>query len=63
MIIYDEIDKIINNLDIKRAPGINQINNKPINKTCQDGTYTSNRKIQKVVMLHKASQSKDLIGS
>ena len=77
-ISINEIDKIINNLDIKKAPGIGHINNKLIkhlkpgftnflhfffNLYINFGIHPSNWKIAKVIMLHKAGKPEDLVGS
>ena len=77
-ISINEIDKIINNLDIKKAPGIDQINNKSIkhlkpgffkflhfffNLNINFSIYHENWKIAKVIMLHKTGKPEDLVGS
>ena len=46
----NELDRIIKNLDIKKSPSLDSINNKLSNYA-------------KVIMLHKAGKPKDLVGS
>ena len=77
-ISINEIDRIINNLDIKKAPGIGRIKNKLIkhlkpaliiflhfffNLCINFGIHPSNWKISKIIMLHKAGKPEDLVGS
>ena len=74
----NELDRIINNLDIKKAPGIDRINNKLIkhlkpalinflhfffNLCINFGIHPSSWKIAKIIMLHKAGKLEDLVGS
>ena len=77
-ISINELDKIINNLDIKKAPGLDRINNKLIkhlkpalinllhfflNLCINFGVHPSSWKIAKIIMLHKAGKPEDLVGS
>ena len=77
-ISVNEIDKIINNLDIKKAPGIDRINNKSIKhlkpgiikflhfffNLCIDfRMHPVNLKIAKVIMSYKDSKPKYLVGN
>ena len=77
-ISINEIDKIINDLDIKKCPGINRTNSKLIkhlklglikflhfffNLYINFGIYYSNWKIAKVIMIHEAGSPEDLVGS
>ena len=72
------MDKIINNLDFKKAPGIDRINNKLIkhiksglfkflhfffNLCINFGIHYANWKISKVIMLHKTGKPEDLVRS
>ena len=78
LISINELDRIINNLDIKTAPGLDSINNKLIkylkptllkflhfffNMCINFGIHPANWKIAKVIMLHKAGKPEDLAGS
>ena len=75
LISVNEIDKIINNLDIKQTPGIDPINNKLIkhlkpglikflyfffNLCINFGIHPPNWKTAKVIMLYKFSKREDL---
>ena len=77
-ISINEVDRIIKNLDIKEAPGLDSINNKLIkylklallkilhfffNLCINFGIHPANWKIAKVIMLHKAGKPEDLAGS
>ena len=77
-ISINEVDRIINNLDNKKAPGIDRINNKLIkylkpalinflhfflNLCINFGVHPSSWKIAKIIMLHKAGKPEDLVGS
>ena len=77
-ISINELDRIIKNLDIKKAPGLDSINNKLIkylkpallkflhfffNLCINFGIHPANWKIAKVIMLHKAGKPEDLAGS
>ena len=77
-ISINELDRIIKNLDIKKAPGLDSINNKLIkylrpallkflhfffNLYINFGIHPLNWKIAKVIMLHKAGKPEDLEGS
>ena len=74
----NELDRIIKNVDIKKAPGLDPINNKLIkhlkpallkflhlffNLCINFGIHPANWKIEKVIMLHKAGKPEDLAGS
>ena len=74
----NKLDGIINNLDIKKAPGLDCINNELIkhrkpalmnflhfffNLCINFGIHPANWKIAKVIMLHKAGKPEDLRGS
>ena len=74
----NELDRIINNLDIKKAQGLVCINNKLIkhlkpafinflhfffNLFINFGIHPANWKIAKVIMLHNAAKPEDLVGS
>ena len=78
LISINELDRIIKNLDIKKASGLDSINNKLVKylklallkflhfffNLCIDfGIHSANWKIAKVIMLHKAGKPKDLAGS
>ena len=78
LISVNELDRIIKNLDIKKAPGLDCINNKLIkylkpallkfphfffNLRNNFGTHPTNWKIAKVIILHKACKPEDLTGS
>ena len=77
-ISINELDRILNNLDIKKAPGIDHINNKLMkrlkpalinflhfffNLCINFGIHPSNWKIAKIIMLHKAGKTEGLAGS
>ena len=77
-ISINELGKIINNLDIKKAPNIDRITNKLIkhlkptltnflhffiNLCINFGVHPSSWKIAKIIMLHKAGKPEDLAGS
>ena len=77
-ISINELDRIINSLDIKKAPGLDCINNKLIkhlkpallnflhfffNLGINFGIQPANWKITKVIRLHKAGKPEDLVGS
>ena len=77
-ISINELDRIIKNLDIKKAPGLDSINNKLIkylkpallkflhffcNLCINFGIHPANWKIAKVIMLYKAGKPEDLAGS
>ena len=77
-ISINEIDRIIKNLDIKKAAGLDCINNKLIkylkpallkflhfffNLCINFGIHPANWKIAKVIMFHKAGKPEDLAGS
>ena len=77
-ISINELDRIINNLHIKKAPGIDRTNNKLIkylkpalinflhfflNLCINFGVHPSSWKIAKIIMLHKAGKPEDLVGS
>ena len=77
-ISVNELDRIIKNLDIKKAPGLDSINNKLIkylkpailkflhfffNLCISFGIHPANWKIAKGIMLHKAGKPEDLAGS
>ena len=74
----NELDRIMKNLDIKKAPGLDSINNKLIKHLkpallkflhfffilCINfGIHPANWKIEKVIMIHKTGKPEDLIGS
>ena len=74
----NELDRIIKSLDIKKASGLDWINNKLIKhlkpallnffyfflNLCIDfGIHLANWKIAKVIMLHKADKPEDLVES
>ena len=78
LISINDIDKIINNLDIMKAPGTDKINNKILkhlkpdllkflhfffNLSINFGIHLAKWKIAKVFMLHKAGKPEDLVGS
>ena len=77
-ISINELDGIINNLDIKKVPGIDRINNKLIkhlkpallnfrhfffNLCIKFGVHPANWKTAEIIMLHKAGKPEDLVGS
>ena len=77
-ISINELDRIINMLDIKKAPGIGCINNILIkhlklalinfihfffNLCINFGIHLPNRKIAKIIMLHNAGKPEDSVGS
>ena len=77
-ISINETDKSINNLDIKKVPGVGRINNKLIKHLKHDlikflhfffnmcinlDIHPSNWKIARVIMLYKAVIPEDLVGS
>ena len=77
-ISINELDRIIKNLDNKKAPGLDSINNKLtkslkpallkflhffFNLCINFGIHPANWKIAKVIMLHKAGKPEDLAGS
>ena len=72
----NELDRIINNLDISKAPGLDCIDNKLIkhlkpalinflhfffNLCINFGIQQTNWKIAKVITLHKAGKPEDLV--
>ena len=74
----NEVDKIINNLDIKKAPGIDRINSKLIkhlkpalinflhfffNLYINFDIHPANWKIARVIMLNNAGKPEYLVGS
>ena len=73
-----ELDRIINNLDIKKAPGLDSINNKLIKHLksalikflhfffglrINFGIHPANWKIAKLIILLKAGKPEDSVGS
>ena len=77
-ISINELDRIIKHLDIKKAPGLDSINNKLIkhlrpallkflhffsNLCISFGIHPDNWKIAKIIMLHKAGKPEDLVGN
>ena len=73
---FNELDRIINNLDISKAPGLDCISNKLIkhlkpalinflhfffNLCINFGIQQTNWKIAKVITLHKAGKPEDLV--
>ena len=77
-ISINELDRIIKNLDIKKVPRLDSINNKLIkhlrpalliflrfffNLCINFGIHPANCKIAKVIMLHKAGKPGDLVGN
>ena len=78
LISINDVDKIINNLDIKKAPCIDRINDKLLkhlkpgllkflhfflNLCINFGIHPTRWKIAKVIILHKADIPEDLVGS
>ena len=77
-ISINELDRIIKNLGIKKAPRLDSINIKLIkylkpallkflhfffNLSINSGIHPANWKIAKVIILHKAGKPEDLAGS